>query len=51
MLLKNKDYFLKKWQELQESDNPLRRHKVTQFSKIITETGGSMNLILLYMLR
>ena len=38
-LVKNKDYFLDKWKKLRESDNPLRRYKAKQFSKIITETG------------
>ncbi|BBB93365.1 hypothetical protein MAMMFC1_04077 [Methylomusa anaerophila] len=36
-LVENKDYFLGKWQKLRESDNPLRRYKAKQFSKIITE--------------
>lgn len=38
-LIENKDYFLNKWKELRESDNPLRRYKARQFAKIITETG------------
>ncbi|ACV63051.1 Recombinase [Desulfofarcimen acetoxidans DSM 771] len=38
-LVKNKNYFFDKWKGLQESDNPLRRYKAKQFSKIITETG------------
>jgi len=38
-LVENKDCFLGKWKGLRESDNPLRRYKAKQFSKIITETG------------
>ncbi len=37
-LVENEDYFLDKWKGLRESDNPLRRYKAKQFSKIITET-------------
>lgn len=38
-LVENKDYFLDKWKGLRESDNPLRRYKAKQFSKIIAEAG------------
>ena len=37
MMVENKDYFLGKFKGLRESDNPLRRYKAKQFSKIITE--------------
>ena len=37
-LVGNTDYFLDKWKELRENDNPLQRYKAKQFSKIITET-------------
>jgi DNA invertase Pin-like site-specific DNA recombinase len=37
-LVENKDYFLDKWKELRENDNPLQRYKAKQFSKIITKT-------------
>ena len=36
-MVENKDYFLGKFKGLRESDNPLRRYKAKQFSKIITE--------------
>jgi len=38
-MIENKDYFMEKWQEGVESDNPLRSYKAKQFSKIITEKG------------
>ena len=39
MMAENKDYFLEKWQEQLESDNPLHRYKAKQFAKIIAERG------------
>ncbi|MBP2656265.1 MAG: Resolvase protein, partial [Firmicutes bacterium] len=35
-LIDNKGFFLDKWQELRESDNPLRRYKAAQFIEIIS---------------
>ena len=36
-LIENKDYFLDKWKQHLQSDNPLQKYKAAQFLKIVAD--------------